>query len=92
MKMELLSKKKMNMQKNNIIGWDKLREQTKARAKEFVEANDLDRVWYVAGEIVDASVICDAWDENIHEVCKYQLEHGRLMQPKMAEFLIDKNT
>jgi hypothetical protein len=77
---------------SSIINWDDFREQTKARAKEFVEANDLDRVWYVAGEIVDASVICGAWDENIHEVCKYQLVHGKMFQPKMAEFLIDKNT
>lgn len=77
---------------NKIIDWDKFRDETKARAKEFVAANDLDRVWYIGGEIVDAAVICDAWDENIHEVCKYQLKHGRLSQPKMAEYLIDKNS
>lgn len=77
--------------KNNIIDWDKFREETKARAKAFVESSELERVWYIAGEIVDSSVICEAWDDNIHEVCKYQLVHGRMAQPKMAEFWIDRN-
>ena len=79
-------------EKNKFIDWDELRDLTKARAKEFVEANDLERVWYIAGEIVDSAVICNAWDDNIYEVCKYQMVYGRLAQPKMAEFWIDQNS
>lgn len=79
-------------EKNKFIDWDALGVVTKARAKEFVEADELERVWYIAGEIVDSAVICGVWDENIHEVCKYQLIHGRMAQPSMAEFWIDRNS
>lgn len=77
---------------NNSINWDLMRSDTKSRALEFVNASELDRVWYIAGEIVSSAIIFNAWDENIHEVCKYQLENGRMTQPSMAEFLIEQNT
>lgn len=77
---------------NTEINWDKIREQTKSRAKFFVEELDCNKSWCVAGEIVDSAVIFNVWDENIHEVCKYQLEHGLMAQPKMAEYLIKRNS
>ena len=73
------------------INWNKLQDETKARAKEFMGAEESDRIWYIGGEIVDAAMVCNAWDDNILEVCKWQVENGRGLQPKMANSLMYRN-
>jgi len=73
------------------IDWDKWRVHVKGRAKEFVEAKEIDRVWYIGGEILDSAVICSAWDDNILKVCEWVLVNGKGAQPDIAEFLIDRN-
>ncbi len=73
------------------INWNKLQGETKARAKEFIDAEESDRVWYIGGEIVDAAMVCNAWDGNINEVCKWQLVNGKGLQPNMAKSLMERN-
>lgn len=66
------------------------RKRTKSRAKEFVEG-DIERLWYIGGEISEAAIVFGVWDNNIHEVCIWLLEHGKGLQPDMAQHLIDRN-
>lgn len=75
----------------NEIDWDKWRIQVRKQARAFVEANELDQVWYIGGEIVGSAMICNAWDDNIHKVCEWVKINGKGMQPDLAQHLIDKN-
>jgi hypothetical protein len=74
------------------IDWDKLRTQVKKEAKEFIEASELDQVWYIGGEIVSSALICGAWSDDIKTVCEWVIVNGKGMQPELAQHLIDKNT
>jgi len=75
----------------NEIDWDRWRTQVKKQAKEFIEASELDQVWYIGGEIVGSAVICSAWDDNILKVCEWVKVNGKGLQPELAQHLIDSN-
>tara|TARA_R110000803_G_C11698931_1_gene285156 strand:+ start:180 stop:413 length:234 start_codon:yes stop_codon:yes gene_type:complete len=74
------------------INWTKLQDETKARANGFVNAEDFDKIWYIGSEIVDAAIVCDAWDDNIHDVCIWQIVNGKGLQSNIASSLIARNT
>lgn len=76
---------------SNEIDWTKWRDQVEKQAKEFIEAEELDQVWYIGGEIVGSAMICSAWDGNIHKVCEWVIINGKGLQPDLAQHLIDKN-
>jgi hypothetical protein len=80
----------MNSNKNEI-DWVKWRIQVCKQAKVFIEASELDQVWYIGGDIVSSAVICSAWDDNIRKVCEWVKINGKGMQPDLAQHLIDTN-
>ena len=83
--------KRMETEEGKPIDWEKWRDHAKSRAKIFVESKEIDKVWYIGGEILDSAVICSAWDDNILKVCEWVLLNGKGSQPELAEFLINNN-
>lgn len=73
------------------INWEELQSETKSRAKEFIKADEKNRVWYIGGEILDSAIVCNAWDENIKKTCEWLLKHGKGLQPKAAKTWIKRN-
>jgi len=70
---------------------EKEQERTRTQAKEFINAVEEDRFWYIGGEIVGAGITFDVWNDDIHEVCNWVLINGRGLLPDMAQHLIDRH-
>jgi hypothetical protein len=78
--------------KREELDWDKWEIQIDKQAKDFVESEELDQLWYLGGDIVSSAIICGVWGGNIHKVCNWVVINGRGMQPELAQQLIDINT